>query len=687
MQWILLVFLASMAACDWPSYRSGLEGERSLFLQASQEDAILWRPWAPEVIAEARKKDRLIFLSIGYASCFACEEMQTEVYSQSDIADLLNASFVSIKVDRDERPDVDLQFLNMQSLIMGFGAWPINMILTPDLQPVFATTRTKKAELLQILLKSKNAWNNERQEILTGVKKYQQHSAVQESNHPPFEKDQSLIKDFYARYTHQFDTLYGGKAVGGRFQTKFPVNDDMRLLLRYYRQTKEPQALKMVEKTMSTVAKSAMFDHLSGGFHRYSSSRDWNTPNYEKTLIDQASFLNAYIDLYSAKPNDLYRKTMEKTVAFLLSTLQADKGGFYNSQSSNIGKQEGLFYTWQPHEVQAALKPNEWQVFNEFYSFSTPMRRFQNRRGLRKKTSFQRDDIENVEEVLHRKRLERGFPTIDTKVVTADSAAALSALARLQRLWPSDSFYKVIQSNMDKLVRQHRSFDGDLYRRSIGGEVKHQGILDDYAFLIDALIELYQSHFDEKYLVLANELQKRQIQNFWNPKKKLFAFNLVTDPFIAEQFSFNDQTRVSGQAMSYWNLIRLTGYFANRDYQQKAQQLLDSYPDLLKTDPLSYPSLLLGLDFTIAGGKHIIVVGDKNDCREQATQAFKGLSPYVLWSCIHSKSQVPLHVDKPSLPGKTTFYVCSAKTCEAPSADWNDALSLLKERNDSTLEN
>lgn len=686
MKWLTLLHCFFLViGCNVEKHeKNHLQKNDSSYLRQSLDDKIWWYHWGTPALTYARDKDQLIFLSIGYSSCFACEKMQKTVYIDNEVQEVLNESFVSIKVDREDRPDLDAYFLNMQSLIMGFGAWPINMILTPDLKPVFATTLMDKNSFKKILQTSAETWKNSRSKILQGTTRYEVRAAVQPNTISYYEKDKSLINDFYARYTHRFDPIYGGKSTGRNFNIKFPVNNEMRLLLRYYlhSQNKQPQqsqqALKMVNKTMAIMAKSALFDHIAGGVHRYSTSRDWNSPNYEKMLYDQASFVNSLHAIYKIKKNELYRISLEKMIGFLFNEMASPLGGFYSSFSASLNGVEGSFYTWKPSEMQKALTDEEWKQFSQFYAFTAPQKKYNMKRGLVRKTSFNNESLQTIEDKVKEYRKKRGSLSKDKKVITADSAYVLSALSKLYRTWPSADFYQKIKTNLDYITQQHTSLTGQLFRRSLHGQVAEPAVLDDYAYLIDALIEFYQTEFDEQYLQLAYELQQQQNKLFYDSKTKLFRYSTSPLSLLQDQFLFIDQTRPSGMALTFYNLLRLARYFVKIDWETKANELIDAYPDQLRNDPISYSSLLLALDFQISNSKNFIIVGSKQDCSRFAKEGFNDFNPYILFSCVSKTTKIPLHQNKKRLNSQVSFYVCDSHSCMPPTTDYQQSQQMAK---------
>ncbi len=659
---LLSLWVANLCACYPSDSGPSLSAVKSPYFAMSENDSISWQSWNSETLKKAESQNRLIYLSIGYATCFACEKMQKENYDDKNLAKLLNQNFVPIKVDREERPDLDSHFLNMQSLMLGFGAWPIILILTPDLKPLFSFSYVKNEKLKAILNEAHKTWEEKPQEVLKKGQEFLDKIKPAPNVSEDFIKTKQLISDFYARYTHRFDTLYGGKATGNNFNTKFPVSDEMRLLLRHHQREEIPQARKMVEKTLSTVAKSALFDHVGGGFHRYSMSRDWNTPNFEKTLIDQAAHIRAFTDLARFNDNDLYRLTLQKIVRFLINDIKDSLGGFYSSIGGSLNFKEGLFYTWTIEELNEALVKKKLITFHETYQLGPPLRHLEKRRTLKRKSGFDRPKLKKVDKILSEHRKQRGYPTIDKKVVTAYNALLLSALSRVARLWNSDFLKKEVNEQMDYLLLQHRSIRGDIYRSSFHGSVQGKASLDDYAFLIDALIENYQTNFDEEDLLLALELQKTQDELFFNSRRSLYRFN--QESRIEPLYLFRDDQKPSGQAMSFYNLIRLSYYFNLPNYRNKAKDIMDAYPEILQTDPISYAFLLLSFDFLLSNPKTLIIVGELAVCQSKASEFFNNYDYEFLFACRAKESRLPLLKGKKASTEKAlTFYLCDKDMC------------------------
>lgn len=668
-----LLFVFFILGCQKNFKQNNLGSNRSLYLKKGLQHKIWWQTWDKETLEYAKENNKLIFVSLGYGTSYPCNKMDHLVYEKARIADALNKYYVSIRVDREDQPDLDTYFLHIQSVVMRYAAWPTHLILSPDLKPLFAFSYVTEKNFLKIVNDASNKWLNKDPKLLQQSQKIIEQVQSNLDNKDPILDPLQLIKDFYARYTHQFDTIYGGKKVSPSFTPKFPINDDLRLLLRYYGQTNEKQALKMVEKTLTTLAKSATFDQLAGGIHRYSLTRDWNSPNFEKILIDQASFINAMLDMYRLKNNDLYQKTIEKTVAFVLRDLSAHTGGFYSSINDSYSKHEGAFYTWSQDDLSRALTAPELKTFNEFYFLNGSHGRYGGRQTLRKKTSFVKPEMQAVEDKLDLFRKSKAQLETDDKVVTAYNAFILSALAKVERLWPSTDFINIIKKNLDFILRQHSDYYGNLKRRSITGKTRYPAVLNDYAFLIDALIEFYQLSYDESYLTKAKALQTQQDLLFFDNQAKLYNFSSLSNFIPLDQKILRDQNLPSGISMSYWNLQRLALLYQNPFYKKKADKILHSYPDRIKVDPLSYSHLLLGVDFHLSNPKLLIISGSSDQCRKASQQMSQKFFPYVVFACSTSKSRQRVVRNKVPNSQHPTYFVCDQTHCSSRIKKYEEA--------------
>jgi uncharacterized protein len=672
---LFLLFIFLFASCSPKLNQNNLKNQRSLFLKKSRLDKIYWQTWSQELLDKIKTQNKLIFLTIGYGNCFACDKMHKETFAKQDVADILNKNFISIKVDRDEHPDVDIHFLNLQTAIMKFGAWPINLILTPDLKPVFAMTFMSQREFTQLLNQVQIAWKSEPNKIKQQINQFLSQLKPVDNKSIQFNTDESLNDDFYKTYLARFDPIYGGIAVGSNFEPKFPNNEDLRLLIRYQFKNKNSKALEMVKKTVTAIANSALIDQIDGGIHRYSTSRDWSSPNFEKQLIDQASFLNMLNDLNAIEPNSQISYCINNLVNFLINKFHNPRGGFFTSQSSSLNETDGFYFTWQEHEIQSSMKPNYFSQFQKYFKLHAPQPQYQQRRSLSLKTFENNQDIEPILEVrniLQKSNHKKIKPEIDEKIITSQSAFALSALIKTAKILPSPNYIKIIEENLNALIQQNRHINGKLYRQSIGGETKHEAILDDYAFLVDSLIEFYQLTFEEKYLHLAVDIQEKQNNIFFNSAKNLYSFNADSKKYFDAQFIFKDLPYPSGQSISYWNLVRLSYYFPNKNFKKMAKNLVKSYPDQLKTDPLSFAHLLQAIDFETSNPQNIIIKGSQIDCQKESQIIYKKYFPYLLVSCAQPSSRLTIHKDQKN--SQKGFVVCNSNSCLPEFDSIEDAL-------------
>ncbi|MEM7645375.1 MAG: hypothetical protein AAF203_00575, partial [Pseudomonadota bacterium] len=354
-------------------------------------------------------------------------------------------------------------------------------------------------------------------------------------------------------------------------------------------------------------------------------------------------------------------------------------GGFYSSIGGNPGLIEGSFHTWQEQEISTVLDSNELKHFKDIYFLNRSTKRYGRRRTLRRKTSFLYPQTDSILKKLNRTRNKKGLPPKDKKVVTSFTSYMISSLIDVQKVWPSDDLRLIIQNQLDFLLRQHRNRKGFLFRRSIGGEVFRPGILDDYAFFIEALIKYYEISFDEKYLNIAYELQKKQNDLFWDSKQRVFRLSNSSLLEINQQKVFKDQNLPSGQSVSYENLVRLSLYFTDRLFDQQSRNLLEAYPDQILFDPLSYPHLLLGLDFSLSNPKVVITKGTLEQCRRAVTSLSQSYNPYTLFACARSKSRIPITQGK----GQTknlSYLICDRTSCSSEIRSLDEVKKRVFER-------
>ncbi len=655
---------------------NSLKNELSPYLVENSKSPVDWHPWNKKTIQRAQRENKLIYLSIGFLSCYSCQKMDLEIHSSPRVAEKLKKSYIAIKVDREERPDIDSYFLNMQAAIMKFGGWPIQLILTPQLKPLFSLTFMQENPFLGIVENIERAWRENPEKLIQESSAFLE--KIKPTNEAPenFNKDHQFIHQFYSHYTHSFDPLWGGKKISPNFTPKFAINEDLRLLLRYYLQTQEKQALQMVKKTLSSVIRSATLDPLEGGFHRYSLTREWTIPQFEKTLVDQASYLSSLIELYQVDPQDSYKNVIEKTMSFILTRFQRPTGGFYNSIRSESNLVEGSYYTWQKSEIQNHLSPQDWMEFQKNYGLSSPISHYGNRSVLYKSRTEPSQETK-VDQKLIKLRETRNKIQPDRQVTTSSNAYLLSSLAKIARLWPSKELNQIIEKNFGYIIRQHFNPQDQLYRLSRDGRVRSLAVLDDYAFLIDALIEYYQTSFEKKYLLLADQLQTTQDLIFFDPVSKLYRFNQAEEDFLKDQFLFKDQSQPSGQSLSHFNLLRLGLFgFDSSLRRLRAKQILNAYPDLVKSDPMSYATLLLSLDFDISQPKRITIYAEPDDCQKRMLEISKNFFPYKVVLC-QSKEKSWSDLFFKNKAKEESFQVCDSESCQEKTSDFTKALTEL----------
>lgn len=514
---------------------------------------------------------------------------------------------------------------------MSFGGWPINIILTPNLQPVYVTTFSDEQKFLEVLKKSQQAWTSDRKKLLRELKKFSENIKPQDKTHAASALDMDLLSDFYARWTHQFDIVFGGRKMTGGPVPKFPTFQDIRVLLYYGAQTKNQQAMQMVKKTTSMVAKSALLDHLGGGFFNHSKSNDWNTPHFEKNLVDQATALHAFIDFYRLQPTDNNKRVIDKITDSLLNSFASTHGGFYHSLGSIDSKRNSAYYTWTQSQLKEILTDDELKTFFEAYFLHQPVPNFIPKPVIRRKTAFTVAGLADIETKLLKHRQRTQVLAHDPLIVTAANSYALAGLVKLLRLWPSPDLESALSKHLNFILGHHSHLNGELYHSSYKGHVQNPGTLADYAFTVDALLEMYQTTLRKDYLDKARRLHELQHQLFYSANKQLYRFS--ANSLLPEQFLFSDRRLPNAQAVTFWNLIRLGRYFNRPTLINQAYKLLQGFPESVLLNPLPYPSLLIGIAMDHANEGMQKVVGSDQECRKKVSEFYQFFSLQTLYRC------------------------------------------------------
>ena len=685
-----------------------LAQEKSPYLLQHANNPVDWFPWGEEAFEKAHREDTPIFLSIGYSTCHWCHVMEKESFENYEVAKLLNEAFVCIKVDREERPDIDNLYMTVCQLMTGSGGWPLTIIMTPDKKPFFAATyipkenRFGKAGLITLIPQIQKLWRDQRDDLMKTVG---QITTVlkQISKDPNVESlHESILKTTYQELHQNFDENHGG--FGNK--PKFPSPHNLLFLLRYWNRNNEKEALEMVEKTLQNMHAGGLFDHIGFGFHRYSTDEKWLLPHFEKMLYDQAMLALAYTEAYQITKNKDYEIIAHKVFSYILRDMTAPDGGFYSAEDADSEGEEGKFYLWTEDEIKEVLgkdasliiKTYNIQKDGNFTEEATDTKNNKNILYINKRIDMIANEpdiseqdfysrLSKAREKLFEHREKRVHPHKDDKILTNWNGLMIAALAKGSRIFGEQKFIDAAQKSVDFILTKMRQSDGRLLHRYRDEEAAIMATLDDYAFFIWGLIELYETTFDVHYLQTALDLNKDLISYFWDDKYAGFYFTPDDgEDLIIRQKQSYDGAIPSGNSIALLNLIRLGKLTANPEFEEMASKMVHLFASRIKQSPTAYTQFLIALDFIIGPTYEVVIVGNSKE--EDTKKMLQALTKHF----IPNKVVIlrPQEIKSPmidnltgytknhtSINGKATAYVCANFNCKSPTTDINEMLILL----------
>ncbi|MGE4233076.1 MAG: thioredoxin domain-containing protein [Bacteriovoracia bacterium] len=655
-----------------------LKEEKSPYLQQHAENPVWWYPWGDEAFRESKRQNKPIFLSVGYSTCHWCHVMENESFTNKEVADALNRSFIAIKVDREERPDVDSIYMEAVHAMTGSGGWPMTVFLTPDKEPFFGGTYFPRETLLQILGKVDDLWRKEPGKIQEQGSKL---ATWMKNQKPPATTgavgNEALVK-FYESFKQSFDSVNGGRL--GR--PKFPPAYALRLLLRIYRRTNEKYALTMVTKTLDEMAKGGIYDHVGGGFHRYATDERWLVPHFEKMLYDQAALVNAYIEAYQVTKNKEYELVAREIIDYVLRDLSHQGGGFYSAEDADSEGSEGRFYVWKHPELKDQLPLSEFNNIKKNFDISENGNFEHGQNILSLKAGSGRlkrnASVKNALKQLFKVREKKIRPHLDDKIITSWNGLFIAALAKAGAVLNDAHYLDQARKGAHFILNRNKDQSGRLLRRWVKNESKISAYLEDYSFLIDALIELFQATSEAIWIQEAERLQALQEQLFHDPREGgYFSARADDKHLIQRKKEFEDNVIPSGTSVAVLNLLRLSAITFNQDYMKKADAILKAVPEAVRIIPTAFPQLLMAVDYKLDHAKEIAIVADKDDgdARKVRTAFFSSFMPSkVIGFSIGQNDATPLLKSKKTIQGKPTIYVCIDRVCKFPTTDLHRAI-------------
>jgi uncharacterized protein len=661
--------------------------ETSPYLRQHAYNPVDWHPWGEEAFAKARREDKPIFLSIGYSACHWCHVMERESFEDESIAAYLNDQFVSIKVDREERPDLDDIYMSAVQLMSGHGGWPLSAWLTPDRRPFFGGTyfppqdRGGRAGFRTVLERLAEIWRTRREEVESSAGRITERVAsFAEIPAGPGLLSASLLSGAALALIHSFDRDHGGFGSA----PKFPHSMGVRLLLRHHGRTGDLAALEAATVTLDRMAAGGIYDHLGGGFHRYSVDSRWLVPHFEKMLYDQALLAVAYLDGYQVTETPRYLEVVRETLDFVLRDLRGPEGGFYSTLDADTEGEEGIFYTWTPGEIVAVLGPENGALLAQAYG-CTEDGNFDGRSilhpvtdaaALATRTGRDPDEVRAAlvsgRRELLRAREDRVSPERDDKVLAGWNGLAISAFARAGAVMEEPRF-------LDTAVRAARFVIESMERHDLlfrvykDGTAKIPGYLEDYAAMAAGLGDLYEADFDPRWLAAAERLVETMRREFADPAGGFFNTAACHDDLIVRVKNAQDGSTPSGNSLAAGALLRLGRLLERADLEEEGARTLRTFQPLLEQAPGAFHQSLLALDVFQGPRVEVAIVGPRGDpaTRELLRTVRARLRPWCVLGWAVGDGDVPTGAP-PWLEGKTLVdghpaaYVCCDRTCAAP---------------------
>ncbi len=674
-----------------------LKDETSPYLLQHAQNPVDWYPWGEEALRKAREEDKPIFLSIGYSACHWCHVMAHESFEDAATADLLNEHFVSIKVDREERPEIDRIYMSAVVAMTGSGGWPLSAFLTPEGEPFYGGTYFPAKErygipaFTQILNAIDDAWQNRREELLAGSRRVidaiRREADISAETEPGTCRAQTLQTAFSAM-RRRFDPVHGGWGPAPKFPQPMP----MQFLLAFYASSHHYEAnghtirdggkmaLEMLTKTLDEMAHGGLYDQVGGGFHRYSVDAEWLTPHFEKMLYDNAQLARLYLHAWQAVGDPFYRTIAEETLDYVVREMMDDEGGFYSSQDADSEGREGAFYVWTPDEIREALDDEERAAeFIEVYGV-TEGGNFEGANILELAgTLAERDKLADAREKLRQHREKRPHPGLDDKVQTSWNGLMMAAFAEAGCLLDRDDYADVAERNAEFLLSALRDGEGRLLHTWRQGEAKNRAYLEDYADLIFGLLALYETTFDPRWYAEAVRLADEMIALFQAPTG---FYDTAEDheDLIVRPRQLQDNATPSGNGMAAYVLLRLEGLSGNMAYGDIARHSLRQMQPMFAQYPLAFGKWLAAMAYEMAQPREIAIIGERGaeDTRALLQVARAGYRPHqVIALGAPGSDTVPLLRDRTMRDGQAAAYVCRKFTCQQPVTDPKDLRTQL----------
>ncbi len=665
-----------------------LQSETSPYLLQHANNPVDWYPWGPEALNRAREENKLILVSIGYSACHWCHVMEHESFEDEAVAELMNRSFINIKIDREERPDIDQIYMNAVQLMTGQGGWPLNCICLPDQRPIYGGTYFRKPDWMGLLQSLDDFWKNKPEEafdyatrLTEGIDQSERLQLVNEK------KEYTLqhLKDIAEPWKRLFDITEGGY----NRAPKFPLPNNWAFLMRYACLAGDEATDMAVQQTLHKMAYGGIYDHIGGGFARYSVDAVWHVPHFEKMLYDNAQLISLYAEAYRHTHHEEYKHIVYQTIDWLLAEMDAGNGGFYAALDADSEGVEGKYYTFTESELASLLNEQERAVFNAYFNVSAPGNWEEEHTNI----FFRRLDddqvayslgisvlelhviLQQAKAKVKEYRSKRVRPGTDTKVLVSWNAMLARAFTDTWRVFEEERFLGLALQSVTFLDEQCRK--GDALLRQYGGSQPTEGFLDDYAFTIEAFIHFYEATFDEKWLLKARTLTDYVLKNFSDEKSGMLFYTSATgEQLISRKQEVLDNVIPSSNSVMADNLYKLGHFFDNEPYTDMARQMLANVEPHIKSYASAYSNWCNILLYEVFGLYEVAITGTDAEHKRREFEEYYIPNKIILGGL---NSSLPLLKDKAGTG--TKLYICKNRTCGMPVTEVTEAIAQIKNDN------
>ncbi len=680
-----------------------LINETSPYLLQHAHNPVDWYPWGEEAFERAKKEGKPVFLSIGYSTCHWCHVMERESFENEQIAEIMNKHFICIKVDREHRPDVDGIYMNAVQMMTGSGGWPLSVFLTPDGKPFFGGTYFPPKDIYgrpgfdRVLLSIADAWKNRRQELVESSDKI---SDVLARLTGPIEKETlspDMLKGGFDYFTATFDAINGGFGPA----PKFPQPTNLSMLLSYWHRTKDTHALQMVEKTLDVMAKGGIYDHIGGGFHRYATDGIWLVPHFEKMLYDQALLSKVYIQAYQITGKQKYATTAREIFDYILRDMTDSQGGFYSAEDADSEGEEGVFYVWDPKQINFILDKDEAEIFSAHYgvtkkgnfeenktilSIITPMGQLE--RKFNKDHTILMNVLSKARSKIFTEREKRIRPHRDDKIITAWNGLMISSMAYGGAILNEEKYIRAAEEAA-KFILDALHKNGRLMRYYRQDQAVELAFLDDYAFTIMGFLDLYEASFETKWLIDAKMLAEEMIKLFTdNEQGGFFLTGKDSEKLITRIKPSTDGVIPSGNSAASFALLKLGKLTMNQYFTEQGGKVLETFSRQLNQSSGYSSEMLSALNFSLGPTQEIVIAG--NSDAKDTQQMLKLIRSKFLPNAVILLRQldntesgidktIPFVKNLTAIEGKATAYVCENYVCNRPVNKIDDLDKLLSD--------